>query len=263
MIAAGLHQTSKENDERSAALQQAGQYRISQLAYNACGYVKEILTPVIKGARDFAIEADARNLIIACYALNRLRPYITLAVRHLFLDVANRMHHYLTRFVASAGSSAATVALGSLLTVYNQSRNFLASAGSVLAAPSAAAVALSAAPVNTPISPAPGSAVSTDEAARAAPKKSDNSRGPKGSDGGAGPAPAEHGSGGGPAESVPAAADPPRDYKRGFEMLHGGAAATAVNFGAVVAALDSQRAALASLQSMLAERAITPLISAV
>ena len=197
MIAAGLHQTSKENDERSAALQQAGQYRISQLAYNACGYVKEILTPVIKGARDFAVEADARNLIIACYALNRLRPYITPAVRHLFLDVTNRVHHYLTRFVASAGSSAATVALGSLLTVYNQSRNFLASAGSVLAAPSAAAVALSAAPVNTPISPAPGSAVSTDEAARAAPKKSDNSRGPKGSDGGAGPAPAEHCSGGG------------------------------------------------------------------
>ena len=80
-------------------------------------------------------DADVRSLVISAYVIYRLRAYVTPAVRQLLSDAGDKFHLLLTNVVSSAGSSAASLALGSLLTAYNQSRNFLASAGHVLAMP--------------------------------------------------------------------------------------------------------------------------------
>ena len=164
MVAAASHQVSKENDARDAARAKAESYKVSSLIRNAYQTFCSALSPAAGKVKELAQGADSRTLLIACYALYKLRPYITPAVQQLYLDVVNKLNSYITRFIASAGSSAATVALGSLLTVYNQSRNFLASAGRVLAAPLPAVVAFATAASSTS-DPAPQAAASRRNAA--------------------------------------------------------------------------------------------------
>ena len=158
MVAAAAHQVSKENDARNAARVKAETYRVSTLIRNAYQSVCVALSPAADRVKELAKGADSRTLLIACFALYKLRPYITPAVQQLYLDIVAKLNSYITRFVSSAGSSAATVALGSLLTIYSQSRNFLASAGRVLAAPLPAVVAFATAATSTS-DPAPQAAV--------------------------------------------------------------------------------------------------------
>ena len=124
-------------------------------------------------------------------------------MQHLYLDVANRLNSYVTRFIAGVGSSAATVALGSLLTVYNQSRNFLASAGRVFAAPLPTTVAFASAAYSTSDSALPATAARRNTTGSGVTGNSEGGGGTAPSpapseriSGGAAPTPSEHTSGG-------------------------------------------------------------------